>query len=542
MRKMYFFSILLFAPYLRADHCSCSVTSHTFFNPRLQFQVVSPELLSNWRGKQCLPENEECRFTMQAVILGGRSTKPAALGAYFMPFCSATAAATSTIADTNNELLVQNFNIPSIQFSPTMEAFLAIPPLTNPFSSIISISPRQSVIGLGLTGQYNFCLADTQWWFRLTGPIIQIRNNMHLREQVITNGLYSIPPVANSNLTDQQPNMTAALSQAQWLYGKIDSKTHKKTRLAFLQAQLGHVLLCHESSYLSPFVGINIPLGGHPKAEFIFEPTAGNGNHWGAFLGFTSEFLIFDDFCNFELGGAIDTEIEYLFKKTERRSFDIKNRPWSRYNELYASRDQANQVIAEFMAGTISELQAIFINSPGINLFTQKFKVKPGFNFTANFALTFLERCERGFDGEIGYNFYARQAECLSLKNKNFNAEQAAFKDAVGMGFTNQIRTITENRLTNEANVTNLLFNGEFDVAGAMSTYDRAIVQASDIDLASASHPCVISNTVYATAGYHWDDCCLPMIASLGLSYEFSRSSNAVLNRWLLWGRYGISW
>jgi hypothetical protein len=536
-----YFSLLLFLSLpiqLLAINCGCEAISKSFFTPRLQFQVASPEVLSSWRGQQCLDDGEISRNTFQLIPYGGQSTRSGQLGTYFMPFCSSSANTTSTVANTNNSLFVQNFNIPSIVFSPTIQALLGVPQLTNAFSSIITVKPQQSVVALGLSYQYNFCFHDIQNWLRINAPILHVRNSMHLRETILTNSLYSLAPVPGTNLTDPQSSMQSALSQSQWLYGKIDDRVHTKTRLGFIQAQWGTVLVEDEYYYFSPYIGLNIPTGNTAKGKFIFEPLASNGNHFGIFWGFTSEMGIWQSCNDFEIDGAIDVNMEYLFQRTHRRSLDLKNRPWSRYIELYSSLAQAEQVISEFGAGTISQLQAIFIDSPGINLLTQKVKVKPGFNFTANFAVTFLQNCACGFEGEVGYNFFARQAECLSLKDNNFNPNQAAIKDHVGIGITNQIRTITENLLINEASVANLIINGQFNTAGAIATYPRSIIQATDLDLASAAHPAVLSNIIYATFGYHWDDCCLPTVASLGVSYEFSLRPNTTLNRWLLWGRW----
>lgn len=560
----YLFFILCIPAYVHATqeasvaNCSCVETSKSFFTVRPQFQVASPEVLSSWRRQQTLKPGECNRTTIQAIPYGGRSTHPGKLGTYFMPFCSARVPVTSIIPEEGqafnigalpdipideDALFAQNFNIPSIEFTGIFERMFITNPLVDPFTSIISVSPRQSVIGLGLSFQYNFCLCGYQHWFRINAPILHVRNTMNLNEEVFNTGLFNIAPVPNTNLTSQQPNMISALSQPQWNYGKIDNRKHKTTRLAFIQMQLGHVLGDQECYYISPYVGLNIPTGNTPTGEFVFEPVAGNGKHFGILWGLTSEMFLFNSFCKqYEIGGAIDINMEYLFKKSQRRSLDLKNRPWSRYIELYESRAQSNQVIDALAAGDITTLQAIFINSPGINLLTQKVKIKPGFNFTANLALTLTKKCDRGFDGEVGYNFYAKQAECISLKNKDFNIEEAAIKDHIGQGFTNQVRPITQNRLLNEASDANLIISSQFNATGARATYDRSIIKKKDLNFASASHPCTLSNIVYATAGYHWDSYyCHPKQISVGLSYEFALKSNATLNRWLLWGRWGIA-
>lgn len=534
-------AVIAYIPHATADcNCSCNSTSKTFFTVRPEFGVATPEVLSTWRRQQTLCDDECHRGTFQIVPFGGQSTHPARLGKYFMPFCSNEVEVVSAIANTNDHLFAQHFNIHAIQFSPFITNLLGegFTPLTNPFNSMIQVSPRRSVFGLGLTYQHNFWFHCMQHWFRIIAPLTYVQTNMHLREDVLATGVFNVAPIPGTNLASSPQNMEEALVQSDWEFGKIDHKNHKKFGLAFIQLQLGHVAIDNDCYYFSPYIGVNIPTGNRVKSDIVFEPIVGTGKHWGIFWGLTTEMFLWNSRCDkFELGAAIDINMEYLFKKTQRRSLDLKYKPWSRYIETYANLAQSNQADMLFTGGQI--LQSIFLASPGINLLTQKVNVKPGYNFTANIALTLLQKCDRGFDGELGYNFYAKQAECISLKNR-FSTE-AAIKDHLGRGIVNPVRNMTQNRLVNEAQIANLMMNSMYDTAGIQNAYPLGIIQESDLDLASASHPCTLSNILYGTAGYHWDDCCYPMMASVGLSYEFSVKSNATLNRWLLWYRWGIS-
>jgi len=96
---------------------------------------------------------------------------------------------------------------------------------------------------------------------------------------------------------------------------------------------------------------------------------------------------------------------------------------------------------------------------------------------------------------------------------------------------------MTADLLLNEASICNLDING----TPIEDAYDRGIISQNDLDLSSAAHPCVISHTVYGAAGYYWDNLCFPIMIGLGGSYEFSGRMNTSLDRWLIWGKFGIS-
>jgi hypothetical protein len=526
-----------------ADDCSCKAISHTYFAVRPQFQIGSPEYEALARN---LRKERECGIGMsfQGVVFGGQSTNKKNLGKYFAPYCSNEIPVDGTIGVNSKAILPQHFNIFSVQFSPDTAAVIlgsTTPNLTNPFKSIITLNPQQSVIGFGFGWQVERCLGEHVFWASINAPVLHVRNTMGLEETVAEGAqFYTVQPIAGqtTNLNDPQFNMTTALTQTGWNYGKIDNKVHKTTKLGFIQVQVGMNWVDEDCYYFDPYIGATLGVGNKPDARFVFEPIAGNGGHYGVLWGANGGIQIFEN-CNRDLLLNLETDLvmQYLFANTQKRSMDLKYKPWSRYIETYRDRAQGIQANDLGQAPTTPEemLQAIFLSNPGINVLTQDVRVKPGFNYTHNMALTLQHnRCCRGFDSEIGYNFYARQAECVSLR-KPFGTE-AAIKDHVGNGLTNPVRNMTADQLSNEASFLNI----DSNLANANANYDRGIISQDDLDLASAAHPCVISHTVYSAIGYRWDDTCFPMKISVGGSYEFAGRMNTSLDRWLVWGKFGI--
>lgn len=185
--------------------------------------------------------------------------------------------------------------------------------------------------------------------------------------------------------------------------------------------------------------------------------------------------------------------------------------------QFYANADQALLAAnpPDFTTGLI-------LHTPGINILTQDLRVKPGFLRDFNIAVAY-DRC--AWQGEVGYNFYARQAECVEL-NCPF-IETAALKDLRGFGQTSKLIQI------------NSIFP-DTAVPSAVDEYENNIVRTEDLCLDSAAHPAVVSHTIYGSLGRRWDERNYPVFAGIGGQYEVG-PDNTTMNRWMIWGKAGIS-
>lgn len=518
------------------DYCSKS-----YFSVRSQFQIGSPEYTTFARSLKKKRE-DGYGIGLQATVFGGRSTDSKGLGTYFSPFCSPCINVSGKVEENSTSLFTQNFNLFSVEFCDSLAALRDLLQNTDPFTSTIRLKPHQSVVGLGLGYQQAFDLWGIEHWVSISAPIMHVRNSMGLSESVQNPGQFEdVQPIAGqtTNLNQNIRTMTQALSQDDWCFGKIDCQGRNKTGLAFIQLQVGHVLVKNEKNHLDVYAGLTIPTGNKPKAHYLFEPIVGNGGHFGLLWGGTSGMQLWHN-CDRDMMLRLETDLtmQYLFKRTQKRSVDLKGRPWSRYVEMYANKAQAQQ--ANALVGGNTNLQSIFLATPGINMLTLDLAVKPKFNATLNMGLVFNHHMQgAGFEGELGYNLYVRQAESIGCPK--LCATDAAIKDHIGMGLTNPVRDITTNLLLNEASIGDLLINDPgLPPQDLINTYQRGIVTQKDLDLSSAQHPCMIAHTIYGALGYHWNDMNFPIVLGAGSSYEFS-STNATMDRWLVWGKLGVS-
>lgn len=543
MNKQLLFHILLLLsiPISKATS-ALKDESHTYFSVRPQFQFGSPELITTMRNS-VRHSDEESNWFFSAVPFVGRSTNRNDIGTFLTPGETNQVTIGGTIGSNNTDILSQHFNIFSLTFSEFTNGMLDdINSILGgqAFNSTIEFRPKQKTCGIGFMGQYQFCIYNKIHIVKISAPITHVSNTAGFSEKINQKGaFYDVPVITDeiTNLNTPQKSVTDAFAQDAWSFGKITKEDQKKTRLAFIQVQIAERSVETDCYHIDPFIGITIPTGNTPKAEFVFEPIVGHGAHPGIFWGFSGGHDLWKNNCEtFFLSLETEQVFHYLFKKTQKRSFDLKQKEWSRYIEVYESQDQVQQALD--LRGD-APLSSIFLASPGINVLTLDAKVTPGFNFTSNIAL-FLQYTKNScaIDFELGYNLYAKQREKLALKNTF--ATEAAIKDHVGMGVTNPIRNMSTDLLTNDASFALLVDNGMLDTDTVIAEYKKNQIKETDLDLSSAAHPCFVAHTVYGNLSYQWNNCYMPLDLGLGGSYEFNGNSNALLERWLLWAQFGV--
>lgn len=532
------------AAQLSADcKCECDTISHTFFSVRPQFQSASPEKTTMFRDR--MDARDDGRGgAFQLAVFGGKSTRTEDLRHFFFPSCKDKLNVTEVTTSTDLTLFDLNalhFNVVS---QHTANLITETQPYSPFFESSITMCPRQSTFGIGMTYRQNLTALmdekgerDYSWWFEISSPLVYIKNDLQLKE-TITTTIDDAGGVLGevAGLEDQifVSNMTEAFKQKAWKYGKIDTCGRTKWGLADIEVKFGGEWVKEDSCRLEGYVGVLIPTSNKPCAEYMFEPIVGHNKHWGFIEGGTACFKIWEaQDEDKKVKFVYDMQGMYLFSRLEKRSFDLKCKAWSRYMRVYENKDQAQMAYNLFAAQNY--VAAALLSSPGINTFTEDLNVSPRINCNSNMAVIY-NNGENGFRGEFGYNFYARQSECVELACAW--KKEAALVGSNGAGETSRFGTIIDPK--------NPVYNANLDenvnIDRDINHYDESIITESDLDLESAAHPASFSHTIYASMGKIWDndEKEYPAFLSGGCSYEFSQDNNA-LNRWMLWVKGGVS-
>jgi hypothetical protein len=351
--------------------------------------------------------------------------------------------------------------------------------------------------------------------------------------------------------TSAPANATEAFAQAAWNYGKVSPCAQKITRLADIELSLGYQWFCGDCGSTNWYVGLVIPTGNKPCATYIAPAVVGNGAHVGIMTGSCTE-LMLSDGPDYSSWYRMDMSWRYLFRNTQKRSFDLEGNSWSRYMMVWPNK--AAYTAAVTAANTLNSITYTTSGAksygvaqhgyePGINVFTTDFYIKPQFQGRINQAVYFQAE---HFRAELGWNIFARQKDCVQLACDWTAAP--AFADASyvgGMGLNND-RTIYNDSQTTCYNAVDTLFRTNTTALITLATdvladtdYADFAISSDLIDYDSVATPNAIVNTPYLVLGYAFESDYKPQL-SIGGSYEFT-TRNSTLNQWLVWGKFELA-
>lgn len=526
------------------DHFTsqCGQTGRSVLWTRPLFQSNMPEMVSGFRDGLFHAKGDEGRGSFQLVLFGSKSRNNDNLQRYFTPF-----GLSSLVVDEakSNSEAGPGFGGPYVPERNLYAQFFNLITTQETYRSTIAFNASQSQVGLGMHYRKELWRCpetDRAFFFSASSPLTSVRNNFNIEEKILSDGggVYRGP---GADAIQPVGTMTQAFAQKAWKYGKIATVvsgkgckacTMHKTGLADIELKLGAEWLASHRYHAESYMGVLVPTGNKNNGKYIFQPIVGAGGHvglmWGTYLGA----VIWENDCGdrtVRYEGAFHAE--YLFSNHQTRSLDLKNRPFSRYIQLYENKEQAEQAAALFAAGDdASVFQARNLATPGINILTRRVKVTPGYFFNMNSALVLSCREQSGWQEEFGYNLFFRRADCVSLACPWKMGP--AIKHDEGTGRTLPIRIMPGFFLNEDP-------AGAFGIQEALDNYDYNRIKESDLDLTSAAQPSIMTYTLYGYLGYQWFDRECPVSAGAGGSVEFCKGNPAGLERWVLWAKMGIT-
>jgi hypothetical protein len=345
--------------------------------------------------------------------------------------------------------------------------------LPNDFKSTLSFEP---VID-------NF-LFDLNWYFALDGwkeglyfalyaPLVHTRWNLTMCEKVAQYGVNAQPAglltpaelnrgIMNQDATTyfagteispvmqnvQDVNSNTVLQPLK--YAKMSCERKIKTRFADIRALLGWNINREHYHF-----GFNIeaaaPAGNRPQGEFLFEPIVGNGHHWEFGGGITGHYTFWrNQEETTSVGIYADSHLTHLFKSGQKRTFDLINKPFSRY--MLAQK--FDTPIDKNLKGNGQTPTGQRVNAVGVTedvpvQFKKEFAplanlstldVEVSVTIQADIALM-LNVTHNQFSWDLGYNLWARSCEDVKIRNINVldnNITWALKGDARVFGFANQ--------------------------------------------------------------------------------------------------------
>ena len=369
-----------------------------------------------------------------------------------------------------------------------------IDPVGDYYSSLLKLSPQRQT--LGVLFQYSQDLSSI-WrglWIQAKLAVAQAKHTIHGKEKLL-----SEPGTIPGAQTALEYLASNALN-----YGRIACGTYSKGGIDDLQFTLGTNIFHGKTSHLDIYVAALAPTSAKEDPTYLFAPQIGRGRHAGVGAGFNGGWEFWS--CkNHSLSILTDFTYEYLFQATEKRSFDLKNGPWSRYLQVVSSDN-------------------LTATQPAINFLTQPANVTP--KGRVNWWLAAHHDTGR-FQTEVGYNFWWKQQEQVCLSSCASIPASLGIADITGYATNAGYFTSAS---------TALISNGVIAPHQAVSDPAFTPITLSDLNIQSAQEERAITNKIYAACGYDISRCGKKsLLLGLGSSYEFACKNND-LEQWGIWG------
>ncbi len=219
----------------------------------------------------------------------------------------------------------------------------------------------------------------------------------------------------NTSGTTQQPGIGVAFQGLK--FAKMERCSRDRTGLADLRAELGDNFLQKDDYSLGLNFQIAAPTGTRRHAEFAFDPTIGNGNHWEVGGGIIGHYTLWrSETEDYSVSAYLDANFTHMVSAKEQRTFDLKGKSNSRY--MLAEKlgrpvtflGAAATTAATSVVTPNSQFQRMF--APVANLTTVNVNVHTGIQAD---IVAMLQASYNSWALDLGYNFWGRSNETISL-------------------------------------------------------------------------------------------------------------------------------
>jgi len=483
--KLFFFSILCILPFSFQIQAKKERESQTFMWTRQAYRNIGAQQFIwhnylNDQGLCCDP----MLSSVQVLGIYQQSTSTDAQARYFL-------------FNNKNTLIVKGDHGVNSFDRDIRAEWLNLP---RAFAGTFSLNPqqKQAAVWFEFKQDLKKCFNNSFFdplWIDISMPVQMIENNIGLEDMTTTTVDLSMA---------RFKSIEEAFVQCDWKYAKIRKGNHRKTTVAELMFKLGASFL-HEDGFEVDYYGLFVfPTHGAVSPEFLFDPFIGNNRHFGFGTGVLFQLPITRSHicCGFPAFFFMIENIMFL-RNEQKRTLDLKNKPWSRYLLLANKKDPLLKKV------------------PAMNVTTVKVKAEP-FNFVD--LSTGLRWVSDVFEAEMGFDLWAHGNQELKLR-KPFTEDFGI----AGTG-TTMVKGLTVCATASESTIACL----------APNDAEFTPIRERDLDLLSGAARSAVTYRVHIAAGTKVEGCTLDGFFGGGGHYEVSQD-NSVLRNWQVWAKMGFN-
>lgn len=319
-------------------------------------------------------------------------------------------------------------------------------------------------------------------WFGFVNiPVVIAYTHMNFTQEGVT----------NAATTGEVRDILTAFNNSTWNYQKIRTTSKTSINVAEVRLGIGRSLLSNGRATAATYSAISIPTKKSATNEYMFEPQIGYNGHIGIIFGAHLQLPLTREENRGQAMFFLDFENNSLIRNKQFRTFDLKNKEWSRFLQYRKNGFAAEQ---------------------GVNIMTRKTRCSPYSIMQASSGMRFMFR---KVEGQIGCGVWGHAAERLVL--------DTAWEEQYGIIGTTNITSASASTIA------------------SIAANDAAFttVKTTDIDLESAASPATVTFSAHASLGGRGRGENADGFWGIGSFVEIPRNNTKAFKIWGLWATVG---
>lgn len=494
-------------------------TSRNFFQPRAFSANLAREMLmegskhrdsNGWYGEFSATAAYQRSWGQNVETSAGADLADAVNGLGVYPFWSGTNSMTVGTNTSSSNLDAYQFGLGSV----TTNGSIALNPIVYQagadFMFIVGSSANEPC-----------------FFAKIKAPVGVYNINTQLTEVDATPAAYGQGSLAVSAVTTYEPaaTMTQAFAgnlpggqdaQGDFIpmqYGLINGAQSTGAKFGDIEMTAGYRFISNDDNSFSVAVRASAPTGGQATGVYMMEPIFGRGGNWGLGGFADGHVKLWEGNNENSFVFKMMANAMHLFNADTVRSYDLTDNGVGSKYLLVAN--YANNAYQSQIANLINYTTLASTSSFGVEG-----------DVVVSFAY-----CARGWSVDLGYEFWGRSAETLTITG-DFNTETYAVLGRQGVG--NSTAGATPTTLC-EPTATIAASSARVNTAGgtvvAATTAANRIALA-DLNVAAAQQDTALTSKVFSKVTYEWvDSNYRPHLGVMG-EFEISNSNNNALPQW----------
>jgi hypothetical protein len=181
-------------------------------------------------------------------------------------------------------------------------------------------------------------------------PVVHTKTNLAFTQSSVSNA---------GATTSAVYDILTAFNNTTWNYQKISKTAQETTRLAELRLGLSNTFLASDRALVGLSSALSIPTTKQYANTYMFEPQGGHNGHPGMVSTVHIAVPLTLENSSTHFSFFVDAEHTFLFRTKQHRTFDLKDKPWSRFLLLREKDQTTNTTI------------------PGVNILTRNVRISP---------------------------------------------------------------------------------------------------------------------------------------------------------------------